>query len=402
MTKDQQNRQQTTTTESLSYQQGLMVTKEKGRKMLLRGRSAVANAHYYYFYENLEAKARHTEIPRQTSSPMFQEKRKRDLQDFLGAAPNVSDIAGASAPTDGTEVEGYGSMPDHIEPTVEGSGVLWHNETSAPSTSSQSLAEAINNLNPTGVMIPEEESSVVDSLTNTTYSTSASPSTDLGAGAETALPPTVTIPADNNLETAAPTLHGSKINGTDDEMLIEEDTSPAIPEPPNHHHEEEHATNSPEPSSQPTKPAWDPYTPYPVISTATPAPTPFLPPTHQQYNEQSSSPSQQQQGGLLGLLNTHPLFYVFIIMILSLFCCVRYKGRRQQRDSRGEYRAVGRMLASNFDTDVSDDEINGFSSDEDDDDPGYNGDGWHNHTKGTIEMRNIGHDGKLDLDEMNG
>jgi hypothetical protein len=195
----------------------------------------------------------------------------------------------------------------------------------------------------------------------------------------------------------------SKFNGADDEVLIEEDSGPAIPEPPNHH-EEGHSTDPPDEPSPTFQPAWDPYTPPPIpekgplpSSYSTPSPTPM--PTHQ---DQNSSPS-----GLVGLLNDHPLFYSFIFMVLSLFCCMRCKGCRradQRRDARGEYRAVGRMLASNFDAEVSDDEMMNadyLSSDEDDDDSAYN-DGWHNHKKGAIEMRNIGHDADLSLDELNG
>ena len=111
-------------------------------------------------------------------------------------------------------------------------------------------------------------------------------------------------------------------------------------------------------------------------------------------------------------------------MFASLFCflckckCSRSScccNGRQHRDPRGEYRAVGRMLAHNFDTDLSDeddDDMNFYSDEYDNNGGGYDGNGnghrshtdtgWSNHdNKGAIELGSIGAD-RLTLEEMNG
>ena len=110
---------------------------------------------------------------------------------------------------------------------------------------------------------------------------------------------------------------------------------------------------------------------------------------------------------VVAVLNDHPnLYVVLIFVIVSFCCCLRWKlCRKPQRDPRGEYRAVGRMLASNFDTELSDDEIHytydDVSGDESDAIGGTGG--WSTaRGKGSIELRNIGQDGRLPLEEMNG
>lgn len=108
----------------------------------------------------------------------------------------------------------------------------------------------------------------------------------------------------------------------------------------------------------------------------------------------------------LVILNDHPMLYISVFLILAFIFCLRCKlcGGRRARDPRGEYRAVGRMLANNFDTDISDEDMNFYASDEDDEDPNSNSNGWSTH-KGTIELGSIGVDeanGGLTLEEMNG
>jgi len=103
----------------------------------------------------------------------------------------------------------------------------------------------------------------------------------------------------------------------------------------------------------------------------------------------------------LGVLNSHPLLYIFLLMIISMLCMIlrRACSRRHQRDPRGEYRSVSRMLASNFDTDLSDEEMNYYTSDEED---GAADGGWSR--KGSIELGSIGSEANdgLTLEEMNG
>ena len=113
----------------------------------------------------------------------------------------------------------------------------------------------------------------------------------------------------------------------------------------------------------------------------------------------------------LAVLNDHPLLYIFIFMVVSLLCCVRCKicSRRQGRDPRGEYRAVGRMLATNFDTEIGDEDMDFYQESEYDDDNdedgntnGHDNGGWSNYdNKGSIELGSIGAD-TLTLEEMNG
>ena len=139
------------------------------------------------------------------------------------------------------------------------------------------------------------------------------------------------------------------------------------------------------------------------------------PPDHHKHNSSNASAPSCNTLSCQGLsvLNEHPLLYIFLFMAATLLCFL-FKCkccRREQRDSRGEYRAVGRMLAHNFDTDLSDeDDMNFYSEDNnayDDEYDGHsnengNGDGgWSHHGKGSIELGSIGAD-NLTLEEMNG
>lgn len=137
------------------------------------------------------------------------------------------------------------------------------------------------------------------------------------------------------------------------------------------------------------------------------------PPDHHQNNNASAPSCNTLSCQGFSVLNEHPLLYIFVFMAATLLCfllkCKCF--RREQRDSRGEYRAVGRMLAHNFDTELSDeDDMNFYSEDNDVYDDEYdghsngnsNGDGgWSNQGKGSIELGSIGAD-NLTLEEMNG
>jgi hypothetical protein len=106
---------------------------------------------------------------------------------------------------------------------------------------------------------------------------------------------------------------------------------------------------------------------------------------------------------VFGVLNEQPTLYpVLLFVIVSFCCCLRWKlCRKRQRDPRGEYRAVGRMLANNFDTELSDEEIQ-YTYDDDSGDEGEALGGWSKPGKGSIELRSIGNGGGLTLEEMNG
>ena len=69
---------------------------------------------------------------------------------------------------------------------------------------------------------------------------------------------------------------------------------------------------------------------------------------------------------------------------------------------------MGRMLANNFDTELTDEDLNFYASDEDDEDPtGSNGfssySNYSSSKKGTIELGSMGaNEDGLTLEEMNG
>lgn len=110
----------------------------------------------------------------------------------------------------------------------------------------------------------------------------------------------------------------------------------------------------------------------------------------------------------LAALNEHPLLYILIFLAFSCMCCLRCKRRRPARDPRGEYRAVGRMLETNFDTELTEEDMNFYASDEDDDDPTIGSNAYTNNyikSKGSIELGSVAEDeinGGLTLEEMNG
>lgn len=66
------------------------------------------------------------------------------------------------------------------------------------------------------------------------------------------------------------------------------------------------------------------------------------------------------------------------------------------------------MLETNFDTELTEEDMNFYASDEDDDEPTVGSSAYANNyikSKGTIELGNVGEDeinGGLTLEEMNG
>jgi len=235
------------------------------------------------------------------------------------------------------------------------------------------FTEILTTVAPTTTTAATTTSLVDDLTTDTTQQPVTATTTAATVPAVTTIAPTTKTStqswsASSNTTEILEDLHKPK-------TVISELTAP-IPEPPGHHHKGENNTTT-------------------------------------NNNKNKSGPCDTVSCKGLNVLNDHPLLYIFLLMVLSLLVFLLRKicTRSQNRDQRGEYRAVGRMLASNFDTSFDDEDVDFYGSEvyDDDDDcvddagaaASSNG-GWSNQsTKGSIELGSIGSD-NLTLEEMNG